>query len=300
MAKKAPKLTTRQNAARKAAETRAREKALVESFKATDTSRSFRSSTLRPGLLVSLKTSVSGNVQYTRRDIESDHLTETGAKQAKWETERTIIDPIEYERATKARSAVSSAVRRVCTASAFGLLCPEDMADQLDAAVKEARQIADAFNQTAAITRVGVYLIVGRVAADDLEAVRAINSEVRDLLQEMETGLQRLDVKAVRDAAGRVRNLGKMLSPDAAARIQIAIDAARGAATRIVAAGTQAAVEIDRATMNRITEARTAFLDLDNAGEIGAPQEQGRALDLTGDAPAISPASPVARAVEVE
>lgn len=298
-----PTLTPRQVAARKAAETRAREKALVESFKRGDinTARAFRASTLRPGLLVSLKTSVTGNVQYTRRDIETDHLTKTGAKLAKWETERTIVDPVEYEAATKARSLAASTIRGVCTASAFGLLCPEDSGDRLDAAVKQARAIAESFNASASITRVSVYVIVGRVAADDVEAVRAINSEVRDLLREMESGLQNLDVKAVRDAASKARNLGNMLSPDAAARIQIAIDAARGAAKRIVAAGTQAAQEIDRATIARITEARTAFLDMEEAKEVAAPQAEGRALDLpTDESPAIAPVTAAARKIEVE
>ncbi|MGE0290624.1 MAG: hypothetical protein AB7P16_30455, partial [Bradyrhizobium sp.] len=41
-----------------------------------------------------------------------------------------------------------------------------------------------------------------------------------------------------------------------------------------------AASEIDRATLRRIEEARTAFLDLDEGGKVARPVVEGRALDL--------------------
>ena len=47
-----------------------------------------QTNTIRPGLLVSLKTTVRGNVSYQHTDIEPEHLTETGQQLAKWETER--------------------------------------------------------------------------------------------------------------------------------------------------------------------------------------------------------------------
>jgi hypothetical protein len=227
-----------------------------------------------------LKTSITGNVAYQKHVIEPDHIIEEGAQKAKWETERTITDPAEFEAAKKARGAARYAIASVCANSAFGLLCPEASADKLDAAVAEARRITEAFNAKAKLSQVYVYVIAGRVAPDDVEAVRAINSEVRDLLQEMKDGVANLDVKAVREAANRARSIGTMLSPDAAERIQEAIAAARGAARRIVSAGEQAAEEIDQGTILTLTQARTAFLDLDESGEIGAPIAEGRALDL--------------------
>jgi hypothetical protein len=251
---------------------------------------SIASSTLRPGLLVSLKTTVSGNVEYKKQNIEADHVTDDGKRKARWETQRTISDPIEHEAALQVRSRALTLIRGVCSRSAFGLLCPEIATEDLERAMVKARKLAEEFNKSAKLTRVTVYAITGRIAPDDVEAVKAINSEVRDLLGEMEDGLKRLDVKAVRDAANRARNIGAMLSPNAAARISAAIDAARSASRRIVKAGEQAAEEVDRATLARIEEARTAFLDLDDAGEIGAPDADGRALDLMPDAPIKSPA----------
>ncbi len=286
-------------AGKKAAETRKRNAQMVADLQRSGQPlpTNFRANTLRPGLLVSLKTTITGNAEYKRLDIEADRIVEGGAKKAKWETERTINNPAEYEAATKARSMAGSAVRRVCSASAFGLLCPQDMSSQLDAAVKEARAIVEAFNASAAQTKIGVYVIVGRVAADDIEAVRAINGEVRDLIKEMENGLKNLDAGAVRAAASKARGLGNMLSPDAAARIQIAITAAREAAKRIVAAGEAAAVDVDTATMMRLAEARTAFLDLEAAGEIQAPQPEARAVDFAPAKPIGAP-KPAAPAVD--
>jgi hypothetical protein len=236
--------------------------------------------TLRPGLLVSLKTTLTGNVSYRKETIDPDHLTSDGERRAKWETERTVKDAAEHERGTKARSEAASLIRAVCARSAFGLLCPESAAAELDGAIRKARTIADAFNQGAQLSRLGVYVITGRIAPDDVEAVKAINSEVRELMTDMEAGLANLDVEAIREAANKAKQLGAMLTDEAAARIQTAIDAARSAARRIVKAGEAAACEVDRAALAKVQNARTAFLDLDGGQEMQAPAAPSRALDL--------------------
>lgn len=220
-------------------------------------------STLRPGLLVSLKTSVVGNVTYSKRDLDVRPTTVDGAEVTRWETERVIDDPAEHRAACTARTKARNEIRSVCAASAFGLLCPESSGDKLDAAILAARRIMAEFNSTARQTRVELYVIAGKITPDDVEAVRAINSEVRELLTAMEEGVRSLDVAKIRDAADRARGVGSMLSPDAAARARAAIDAARGAARRIVRVGNQAAQEVDQAAIAAITEARTAFLDID-------------------------------------
>jgi len=241
-----------------------------------------QSSTLRPGLLVSLATRINGGVSYSKRTIESAHLTSEGAERARWETERTIADAEEFDRAKVARSKARNMVTGVCAASAFGLLCPESRVSDLEEAVSAARRIADEFNAGARLSRVSVYVITGRIAPDDVEAVRAINSEVRELLAAMADGVRSLDPKAIRDAADRARNLGAMLSPEAAARVSRAIEVARSAARKIVKAGEQAAGVIDAAVVRAITDQRVAFLDFDDAEEVAPaePAVDGRALDL--------------------
>jgi len=240
-----------------------------------------KTSTLRPGLLVSLKSTVSGNVHYTRRDIVPERIKKDGTEEAKWETERVITDPVEHEAATKARQQARQAISKVCAVSAFGLLCPESKADELEAGIVEAKKIVDAFNETAKLTRVSVYAITGRIAPDDVEAVRAINSEVKELLDAMQEGVSNLNVKVIREAAAKARSVAAMLSMDAEVRVKVAIEAARKAASKIVKAGEAAAIEVDRQAIRTITEARTAFLDLGPVKDVSAPVEQVRVVDLS-------------------
>src|SRR5262245_20412267 len=59
---------------------------------------SIQYSALRPGLLVGLRTSITGNVQYFKEVIEATHIdAKTGAQLAEWNTRRKIDDPEEAE-----------------------------------------------------------------------------------------------------------------------------------------------------------------------------------------------------------
>jgi hypothetical protein len=258
--------------------------------------------TLRPGLLISLKSTVRGNLSYARRDIEA-HTDEDGSQHARWETERVILDPVEHEEAIKVRGQCRRLVTSVCSESSFGLLCPQSRFGELEQKIGEARTLADEFNAKAALSRIGVYVICGRVASDDVEAIRAINSELRSLLSEMETGLRELDVAVVRNAANKARGLGQMLTPAANQRMQEAIAIARRAARQIVKAGEQGAAEIDRQAILAMRSTRTAFLDLSTeAAEVITPEITGRALDLplAGFAPPATPAPPIEDAAAPE
>jgi hypothetical protein len=243
--------------------------------------------TIRPGLLVGLSTSIKGNVKYNKTELEGERV-EDGVLKSKWETEKTVINPAEHDAATKIRTKARGFITSVCSATQFGYLCPENKVEQLNAAIANARRVCDEFNRGSEVTTISFYAITGRVNPDDKEAVRAIKSEVSTLLAEMSDGVKNLDVEVIRGAAKRAKQIGSMLSPEAQARVQIAIDAARKKATEIKAAGEQAAVEIDRATLETLAEARTAFLDIDDAPEMVAPADtSGRAIDLTPCEPVV-------------
>ena len=265
-----------------------------------------RTSTLRPGFLVDLSTTLKGNVRYRAETIEEDHITDTGERKAVWNTTRTVADPAEHAEAVKARGRARSIITAVCTNGARWLLCPETKADQLEAAITEARDVVARFNSRATLTRIDVSIIIGKVAADDVEAFRAINGEIRSLLATMADGLKNLDVEVVREAANKAKALGQMLTVDASERIQEAIDEARKAARRIVQAGDEGVVEIDRAVIARIQEARTAFLDLDTASEtLVAPEADARAVDIADTGPEFEDEptlvkAPAAQVVELE
>lgn len=242
-------------------------------------------STLRPGFLVSLKTSIRGNVNYARTDLGSDERD--GAAVEKWQTERTIRDPEEHDRAKKARAKVGSLIRTACSQSAFGLLCPEVDSDKLEAAVAAAREVVREFNEGAQLSQIAMYVLAGRVTPDDVEAVRAINSEIRELMGAMEAGLEGGDAAAVREAASRVKGIGEMLSTEAQTKVEMAVKTARDAAKQVVRAKEQsggAAVPVDRSAVRRIGELRAAFLDLDDHADVAAPAAgPARRLDLAAE-----------------
>lgn len=255
--------------------------------------------TIRPGLLVAVKTGIKGNVSYKKTPTEVKAL-EGGGEIAEWDTERTIKDAKEQEAASKARSKARSLIAAVCSTTDFGYLCPLISKPELEKAIIAARKVCEDFNATSRVTKIRFNAVTGTIAQDDYQAVRALRREVSELLTDMKDGLENLDIATVREAAGRAKQLGQMLSPEAQVRLELAVKQARETAKKIVAAGEQGAAEIDRATIARLTECRTAFLDLDDAGEIGTGFTEGRAIDLTPEEGVKSAApAPKARAIEI-
>jgi hypothetical protein len=163
----------------------------------------------------------------------------------------------------------------------------------LGEAISQAQELTAEFNASAKVTRVDVFVMVGRIAEDDLQATQAINREVSDLLAQMERGVRTLDVEAIRDAAKAAKALSGIIQPEASERLSKAIDSARNAARLIVKAGEAAAVEVDQAAIRAITESRTAFIDLDETAPLAAPVATGRALDLDSPPTETRQASPV-------
>lgn len=238
--------------------------------------------TLRPGLLVSMQTSIKGNTHYQTQELEYEHGTADGGLRARWETTKTIADKAEHEEAIKARTKIRGLILSVCSQSAFGLLCPNNREAQLRDAISLARKLTEEFNATAQVSRMSVNVIFGRIAQDDVEAVRAISGEIRTLMEDMQAGVKALDPKAIRAAANKAVEVGKMLTPEANERMAVAIDAARTTARKIVKAGDVAATEIDRAAIRKIDMARTAFLDINIGDDVGfeEPKASGRNIDL--------------------
>jgi hypothetical protein len=249
--------------------------------------------TLIPGLLVGLSTSIKGNVTYDKTETV-ERLTEGGALIAEWETEKTVIDPKEHELAVEIRAKARSIVGSVCASTAFGFLCPESERPALDKAFAEAKALCNEFNRTAKVTRIKFSAITGTIAPDDVTAIRAISSEVSTLLQDMKEGIAALDPELIRDAAKRATQLGNMLSPEAQERLGDGIKAARKLATEMKKAGEQVAIEIDATIIAKLDSARTSFLDLDGETDLQTPADtSGRVLDLAPHDAVTGPAAPV-------
>jgi len=239
-----------------------------------------RTSTLRPGILVSLSTEVSGGVHYSRENEEE--RTEGATLVKTWDAGRVIDDVALYERAQQVRNKCRSLVTTPCAKSRHGYLCTEDNEARLDAAVGEAQAIAAAFNAEArGMMRVDVYVVTGRIAADDAQAVKAISAEVRSLIDRMEQGIRAADVEVIRDAANRLKSVGQMLSPGMQERVKDTIDMVRKQARTIVRAGEVEARVLDEENLRQLQLTRTMFIDLDEAREVAAPVISAqRAIDF--------------------
>jgi hypothetical protein len=253
--------------------------------------------TLRPGLLVALNTSIRGNLSYATKELEGTHLDENGQEVKRWETIRMITDPAEHEAAGKTRGQIRSLITKHCAQTAFGLLCPEDKAEELQQAITEARALAEGFNDGARLTRVSVNVLYGRIAQDDVEATKAITAEMRTLMVDMQAGLQNLDPDLVQESYNKAKTLGAMLSDDAKARSEVAIEAAKQARRQMVKlqkAGETLSVEVRKAAIAKIDMARTSFLDLDDDREVQAVEETAPALDFDGSDTVLVGGSPEA------
>ncbi len=246
--------------------------------------------TLKPCILVPLHSSVEGGVAYTRKTLDAplgapklaDVLaTEAGALSAgeaddvrrdveRWETTKIVEDKAEHERAKKVQSLARGEISKLCIKTSFGLICPIAYESELSAAIDRAHAIVTAFNSDPATryTRVSLFVVRGHVAATDEEAAKAIGDEIRRLVQQMDAGIGKLDVEAIREAASKARALAATLSDEQSVIVSEAVKAARKAANtiakRIDRDGEIAAVVVADIQRGAIEKARMAFLDLDD------------------------------------
>ena len=237
-----------------------------------------KTSVIRPGILVALKSTVSGGVQYRRVDLETRELENGESTLTRWETTRVIDDPAEHERAVKARGKALSEIRSVCSPTSFGLLCPADREGELDEAIARARTVADTHNSDpeSRTTRVYIYALKGRIASTDEEAARAIGQEVSALLSVMSSGIERMDPAAIREACTKASQMGALLGDEQVSRVSEAVEEARRAARAIVKrvekGGEEAARVLQDLQRGKIEKARIAFLDFDAPAEPAGPE----------------------------
>jgi hypothetical protein len=261
-------------------------------------------SVIRPGILVALRTSVTGGITYNRVDLDADadKPAEEGASVARWETTKIVTDPKELERATKVRSEAVAQISKVCVRTSFGLLAPAGAEGSLDEAHAKARELVAAHNAAATHTKVEIHLLKGRIASTDEEAARAIASEVTSLLRDMERSVQRLDPESIRAAATKAAAMGAVLGEDKAAAVGKAVEAARTAARvivkRVQKSGEDGARVLLDLQTGDIERARMSFLDMDEPAPVTANDadalpavELQRTADLDLDEPEAPPQS---------
>lgn len=240
---------------------------------------------IKPGILVALRSSVVGGVTYSRADLGLEEEEATAVAQLsaeasveKWETTKIVTDPQEFKRAGDVRSKAAAEVRKVCIQTSFGLLAPADREAELDAAAQKARELIGEFNASSQHSKVSIYLLKGRIASTDEEAVRAIGAEVSALVVEMNQGIDRLDPEAIRKAASAAAQLGAVLDARQQQVVSAAVEAARKAARtitkRVEKEGEAGSVVLASLQRDALETARITFLDLEEV----APANDGEAL----------------------
>lgn len=244
--------------------------------------------TLKPGLLVSIRTRNEGGVKYARLDLAKEE-TASAATVEKWETTKTVFDKEEHEKASKLASKLGNRIRSVCAFSEFGYLCRADREKELDEAIVSAREEASTFNETSKTCRVSVFALKGRIAESDAEAARAVGTDLLDLIREMEKGVEGMSVKDIRDAASKAKKLITMVDDTTAKMVEAAVEQAREIATELrknLDKGERGANEarevVKNANMSAITKAREALdvVDLDQPEERPVAAVAAEAVDL--------------------
>jgi hypothetical protein len=220
---------------------------------------------IRPGIMLQLRTEITGGVSYSKRDLDTRATGETVI--TSWETVKTIQNAEEFARAVKVRADCRNHVTAVCLQTEWGLLIPTDREVELDSRIAKAREWASAHNATATVSFVEVRYLKGKVEADDAQAVREISQEVARMMSRMEEGIAKADPKAIRDAADSAREIGAMLSPENQGKVSAAVEEARKAAReitrRVGKSGERAARVIQGLSTEAIRSARFSFLDFD-------------------------------------
>lgn len=226
--------------------------------------------TLKPGLLVSLKTTMRGGVEYAREDIADKK--EGTAKVEEWKTTKRVADVKEHEAASKLRSKLGGLVRKVCAPSAFGLICPVSKEAELREAIVEAKEGAAKFNTKNRTVSIGVYVLVGRIAESDQEATAAIRDELKDMLGDMQRAITGGAIEDAREAASKLLKMGMVLDEKTQGKVKRAVEEvrqiAKDAIKKVSEGGVTTAQAVASVKFTALEEARFAFLD---DGETLAP-----------------------------
>lgn len=256
--------------------------------------------TLRPSILVVLRTTVTGGVTYDRTDLDTGEAPMPGVSRRRWVTDCTIMDPEEHERAGKVRSAARSLFTRICVDAPLGLMLPLTITEegedadiaraqaQVDVVEAEARALIATHNDIAKHTHITLESSTFTFSSPAQAArnERALRTEIARLMDLMEVGISKADPKVIQGAADRARELAQILGEEAKGVATAAIEQARKARSailkRIIKEGEDAQTVVMGISRGMIASARTAFLDFDDAPVTAeAPMGAQRSLDLS-------------------
>lgn len=254
-----------------------------------------RTSILRPGFLVNVKSKVETGVRYQRREISQDQASASDSVVTKYEVTKIEPDPAETKRAQQARGKACSEILKVCVQSRYVDICPTERKAELDAAEARALQIVAAHNASAVTTRIFFYPSAWLMADPSEATIRKISQEMVDLLNDMATGIDRADPVLIGEAATRASEMVGMLAEEQVKTVVDAVEQARKAkrdiTRRVGKKGEEIAAVLRDVQRGAIEKARFAFMDVDDVPNAPAseppPVDVARFADLECEAPAV-------------
>lgn len=185
--------------------------------------------TIKPGYLVSVKTTLRGGVKYEREDIRNEHKKD-GSKEEEWRTVKTVTNEEEFKAAEKQRAKIAALVSSRCKLTPFGLICQEEDIEELYMAKELAELMVDEWNTSAKHTIMTLNVLPVCISTDDERVARDIAKQMRDLAKQMKDAVRAGDVEAIREAAKTAATMKEMFGEEEKARVSLAIKAARDAA----------------------------------------------------------------------
>lgn len=228
---------------------------------------------LRPGFLVCFSTRVENGVEHLKSQVREEVLPD-GAVRKEWQAATIIHDPEEFKAVSVLRSRVRNIMKGVTTNTGFALMCPREDEQRLSAAITEMDALALGWNETSKVYKLRVSTVLAEIAENKADAIKAIKSEVVDLLARMEAATRAGSVRDIRAAANEAAQKVALLdleSEDGDDEIAQALAVARGVARKIVKrvekGGEDLAAVLEQQNLEPIAAARLRFIARPNAGE---------------------------------
>ena len=190
--------------------------------------------TFRAGLAVDLTVRISGGVEYKRTEKRAPRKVGTAVIE-EWETEKTVANAAEWEKAVALRGDLRHSISRLCARTPLGdlLLIPPDRETDVRAALDAARSKVDAHNASASAHHLVMGCVLLRFVPEDEWTARSIRGEIFAVLTRMDQGIGNADAEAIREAADAAKRVLPMLTSIAAPVLEQAVEEARRAAREI-------------------------------------------------------------------
>lgn len=225
---------------------------------------------IKAGYLVSSKTTLCGGVHFTRTEYNKNKEGERAV--TKWKTTKVIDSPDEYRRGEEIRNRINYLVYRVCVLTSFGLLCPSKKKKELEEAIAEGAKLARDYNRTARYSRITPYIFWTQILNDNEDNLKALSSEIREMLDTMKDGILNIgkkplkdSIKEIKKAADKAKRLTEVLDDSYTGKINVAVEEARKAAreiTKRVIKKNESIEEVLKSINTKaIAAARFAFID---------------------------------------